>query len=140
MNGDSMGAIQNFEKALEYNSNSYEAWHYRGVIFDDCEGDIFDLDSDRENAIKSYEKALTLNSTHEDSWLKLMKLLYRLNRFENLADCLTSADNKSNDMHSIYSELASYCHLHLEDFHGSLTLYDMAEMMTSVSVSLHNQF
>ncbi|GBE98478.1 tetratricopeptide repeat protein [Microcystis aeruginosa NIES-298] len=74
MNGDFIGAIASFDRALEIKPDKHEAWNYRGIALDDL-GRL-------EEAIASWDRALEMKPDYPNAWSSRGIALLNLGRFE----------------------------------------------------------
>ncbi|MCA2630458.1 tetratricopeptide repeat protein [Microcystis sp. M091S2] len=74
MNGDFLGAIASWDRALEMKPDDHEAWNNRGVAL----GNLGRL----EEAIASYDRALEMKPDYHEAWHIRGIALYNLGRLE----------------------------------------------------------
>ena len=81
--GDYEKAIENYDKALELNSNFEEAWYNKGFNLGELER--------HAEAIKCYDKAIDLNPNYEKAWHNKGVDLGKLERHEEAIECFGNA-------------------------------------------------
>ena len=79
--GDYTGAIEFYDKAVEFKPDYYEAWYNRGIALDDL--------GRYEDAITSYDKAVAIKPDCHEAWYNRGNALDDLGRYE---EAITSYD------------------------------------------------
>jgi tetratricopeptide (TPR) repeat protein len=74
MNGDLIGAIASYDRALEFKPDKHEAWHNRGFAL----GNL----GRYEEAIASYDQALEIKPDYHEAWYNRGNALDNLGRYE----------------------------------------------------------
>ncbi|WOB67031.1 tetratricopeptide repeat protein [Microcystis aeruginosa] len=74
MNGDFLGAIASYDRALEIKPDDHQAWYKRGVALTDL--------ARFEEAIASYDRALEIKPDYHQAWYNRGIALRNLGRFE----------------------------------------------------------
>jgi tetratricopeptide (TPR) repeat protein len=72
--GDMLGTIQDWEKAIEFKPDYHEAWYNRGLSLDDL--------GRKEEAIASYDKAIEFKLDNHEAWSDRGYSLNELGRYE----------------------------------------------------------
>ncbi|MDB9507056.1 tetratricopeptide repeat protein [Microcystis aeruginosa CS-338/01] len=91
MNGDFIGAIASYDRALEMKPDLHQAWHIRGVALADL-GRL-------EQAIASFDQALEIKPDYHEAWNYRGFALANLGRFEQAIASYDQALEIKPDFH-----------------------------------------
>ncbi|MDY6939206.1 MAG: tetratricopeptide repeat protein [Cyanobacteriota bacterium] len=92
--GDSIRALDCFDRALKANINNYQAWTSKGKLLDELER--------YEEAIESYDRALEIKSNFYYAWHNRGITLRRLERYEEAIESHDRALQIKPDAHDIW--------------------------------------
>ena len=101
MNGDFIGAIASFDRALEIKPDFHEAWYNRGIAL----GNLGRF----EEAIASYDRALEIKPDYHEAWNNRGVALGNLGRFEQaIASYDQAIKINSNYANAYYNKACCY--------------------------------
>ena len=93
--GDFLGSIQDFEKAIEIKPDYHQAWHWRGISLSAL--------GRKEEAIMSYEKAIEIKPDDDAAWYNRGNSLSALGRKEEAIASYEKAIEIKPDYHEAWS-------------------------------------
>ncbi|GBE76581.1 hypothetical protein myaer87_38080 [Microcystis aeruginosa NIES-87] len=137
MNGDFIGAIASFDRALEIKPDYHQAWDNRGIALHKL--------GRFEQAIASYDRALEFKPDFHEAWINRGVALGNLGRFEEAIASYDRALEIKPDLHQAWYNrgVALY---NLGRFEEAIASYDRAlefkpdkhEAWTNRGVALYN--
>ncbi|CCI21411.1 CHAT domain-containing protein [Microcystis aeruginosa] len=117
MNGDFIGAIASWDRALEIKPDKHEAWNNRGVAL----GNLGRF----EEAIASYDRALEIKPDYYEAWNNRGSALHNLGRFEEAIASYDRALEIKPDKHEAWHNRGSALH-NLGRFEEAIASWDRA--------------
>ena len=101
INGDFIGAIASYDRALEIKPDYHQAWYNRGVALDNL--------GKYEKAIASWDRALEIKPDLHEAWNNRGNALLNLGRFEQaIASYDRALEINSNDANTYYNKAVCY--------------------------------
>ncbi len=101
INGDFIGAIASYDKALEIKPDYHEAWYNRGIAL----GNLGRF----EEAIASYDKALEIKPDYHEAWDNRGYVLTCMGRYKDaLESCDRAIKINSNYANAYYNKACCY--------------------------------
>jgi len=117
INGDFIGAIASYDRALEFKPDDHEAWHIRGIAL---------VNLGRfEEAIASWDRALEMKPDYPDAWFIRGIALGHLGRFEQAIASYDRALEIKPDDHEAWNNRGIALHS-LGRFEQAIASYDRA--------------
>ncbi|MCA2774375.1 MAG: tetratricopeptide repeat protein [Microcystis sp. M135S2] len=94
INGDFIGAIASYDRALEFKPDYHGAWYNRGIAL----GNLGRF----EQAIASWDRALEIKPDYHEAWGNRGVALYNLGRFEEVIASYDKALEIKPDLHQAW--------------------------------------